>query len=203
MIQEKLVNVKPFIVHGTDVSNIISILENGLWSQGTLKEKNINPEWFQIPYVQNRNKYLFTNSVWVYNTDKEEWSNKEERAVRIGTLSTEERIQIITGTAALPIGCHIAYDFCFVFPPHWKVIKPDFQNFAYEAFIEDTGILTSQNCLAVVVNEKKLIEDAFGEDAIKWRNAVMQQVESELKKRKIPFIKDGWGEKDWDKELDG
>ncbi len=195
MIPAHILKLKPFIVHGTDVMDVLSILKYGLWSKATLEKKKIKPDFAQTPFVQMQEGKLETTSVWVYDSTKEQWDNDKECVVEIANPQYTERVKIIQGEINLDYNSHVAYDFCFIIPPSFEIIKPNWWNFRYEALIREPGYITKDNCLAVVVDENKLLENAAHSAGIRWRSSVIKRVEHILKARGIPFIKSGWGSK--------
>jgi len=189
MIPGHINSLNPFIAHGTSVNDVLSILEKGLWSKSTLSEKKITTYFPETPYVQQEAKMPKTVSVLVYHQSKEAWSEKEARSVKIGNLTDNERLMLVLGVPWT--NTHIAYDFCFVFPKESEILEPEWLNFPYERLMNEPGELNSNNCTAVVTNEKALLENSLDENIGRVRR-IISQVETILTSKNIEFLKEGW-----------
>jgi hypothetical protein len=192
----ELIKIKPFIVHGTDQSNILSILESGLLNSKELKDKDI-PSIKQDPLVQINNNKLDSISVWVYDTNKESYDVERKGAFKCGTLTENEREELIRKTNFLESP---NYDFCFIINPDFGYELPKKKPFPYEAFVNSLGKISSKNVVAVVTDRSMLIknlryQEGETEESAKIKmDSFLKKVEEELSKRGIPFIDTGWKE---------
>ena len=178
---DDLLNLNPFVMHGTDVRNTKSILDKGLFSHQQLKDRGINFHAESRAEMQKLNNSLEMVSVWIIDNDKYGFERERGGGYRVGPFrDTTERVKEIMSK----IG---AYDYYFVFnteqnPP----IKPAIYHFPYEGFVKGPIKVDEENVEAIIFIEN--FHERWDDEKKDYAKGLSIKIGGLIKKLGIPLV---------------